>query len=527
MTPSEFIAILRKQWTTIVALGLLGALIGFAVARFTPESFQATSSVFVSTQRGETSAELVQGSTFTQNIVQSYAQLATMPVVLDPVIRQLGLSVTATALSKSVKAETPLNTFIIEITVTDGSAEMSARVANAISDELATAVQRISPKDADNEPVVNLENVAQATTPPARSAPNTPLLVITGLGIGLALGYAFVLLRAVVDTRIRSENDLQRIGDTPVLGVIGRQPVYRSKEQRARNPMAEPTAEAYRRLATNIEFLDPDTKISSIVVTSSMPGEGKTTTAVNLALAAGELTPRVLIVDADLRRPNVAKHCGIEGSVGLTSVLSGHISIEDAVQQWNHVNILTAGTLPPNPSQIVNSHAFADLMVKLCSSYDLVVVDSPPLLPVTDSLALSRVTDGALIVVRFKWTRRQQITGSLDALEAVKARAIGVVLNRVTQKNKDSEYVYEGSAALRPQERLRAYVSGFGERTRAAAATARGKDSAAKGSAARDSAVKDSAAKGSAAKGPAPRAKPVRVPSSGVNTKQAGKQSTA
>jgi len=469
MTPTEFLATLRRQWATIVVLGIIGAAAGFGLARLTPESFQATSSVFVSAQRGDTSAELVQGSTFTQNIVQSYAELASMPVVLEPVIERLDLNVTPPILAKSISAQTPLNTFIIEITVTDNSPEASAKIANAVADELATAVQRISPKSANNAPVVTLQNVARAPVPLVRSAPNTPLMVLTGLGIGLALGYGFVLLREVLDTRIRSEKDLQHVGETPLLGLINRQPGTRGQDERPVGTLTGTTAETYRRLATNIEFLDPDTKICSIVVTSSMPGEGKTITAINLALAAGELAPRVLLVDADLRRPSVAKYCGIEGAVGLTSVLSGQVSLEDALQSWSHVSVLTAGTLPPNPSQIVNSNAMADLLVKLSRSFDLVIVDSPPLLPVTDALALSRITDGALIVVRYKATRRQQLSGSLRALEAVKARAIGIVLNRVTQKNKDADYVYDGSPEPRSQNLLRAQVFRAGAKKSASA----------------------------------------------------------
>jgi Mrp family chromosome partitioning ATPase len=153
------------------------------------------------------------------------------------------------------------------------------------------------------------------------------------------------------------------------------------------------------------------------------------------------------------------------------------VSLDDAVQQWSHINVLTAGTLPPNPSQIVNSNAMADLLVKLSRSFDLVVVDSPPLLPVTDALALSRITDGALVVVRYKVTRRQQLSGSLRALEAVKARAIGVVLNRVNLNNKDSEYVYEGSSEPR-QKTLRTLVFRTGsKKSTSAGAHARRKES--------------------------------------------------
>lgn len=441
MTPNEFLMILRKQWLTLVVLGLVGAMTGFAVSRFTPETFEATSSVFVSTQRGNTAAELAQGSTFTREVVQSYAQLASKPIVLDQVVGRLKLPVSSRELAKAVEAKTPLNTFIVEITVTDHSPEMAADIANAIAAELSVAVERMSPKSAENLPIVKLESVAVATPPHISSGPGALILVTTGLAIGLGLGYVFVLSRGVLDTRIRTESDLQRLVEVPVLSVI---------------PRDSEATEGYRRLATNIEFLDPDSKISSVAVTSSRPDEGKTTTAVRLALTARERAPRVLIVDADLRCPSVANYCGIETAVGLTSVLSGHVALAQAVQPWNSIHILPAGPAPSNPAQIVNSKALAELMSEISRSYDFVVVNCPPLLTVADSLALSRLTDGALIVVAAKTTRNHHLLASLAALETVNSRTLGLVLNSARPRKAVPEYMGQSVAPLDTEQESRA-----------------------------------------------------------------------
>lgn len=219
--PIEYLRTLGRRWIVIVLLGVLGLVAAWAYASSVPPLYKSTSSVFVSSERGETTSELVQGSTFSQNLVQSYAQLATMPAVLEPVIAQLNLDSTAQALATSVVATTPLNTVIIEITVSNESPARAAATADAITASLSTVVQKLAPKGPNNTPSITLSTVSQAQIPTFPYSPNTRLLLITGLGGGLALGVVYALARELLDNRVRGEKGLLRVTDAPLLGKIG------------------------------------------------------------------------------------------------------------------------------------------------------------------------------------------------------------------------------------------------------------------------------------------------------------------
>ena len=202
-----------------------------------------------------------------------------------------------------------------------------------------------------------------------------------------------------------------------------------------------PQAESYRRIRANLEFADVDRPVRTVVVTSALAGEGKSTTSINLALALAERSDRVLLIDADLRRPSIGRHCGIEDAVGLTTVLLGGVTVADATQRWGGVlDILPSGAVPPNPGQLLGSAAMADLMSELIASYTFIIVDSPPLLPATDALGLARMTDGSIVVARYKSTRREQLARAIVPLVAVQARVVGIVLDRVPASEHSSSY---------------------------------------------------------------------------------------
>lgn len=451
MEPQEYFAILRKRMLMILSLGLLGAAAGFGYASTLPLAYTSTSSVFVSAERGETSSELVQGATYTQNLVQSYVRLATMPAVLTPVIESLGLDTTPRALASAISVDAPLNTVIIEIQATHGSPEMSARIADAVAGSLARQAQDLSPTGADNEPSISMKVVAPAQVPLAPSAPNTRLITLTMGAAGLLVGVIYAFARELLDNRVRSEKDLERVGEAPLLAAVPR------AHRQSRDPIvmrAEPhgpRAEAYRRLRTNIQFSDVDKGIRSVLVTSAMAGEGKTTTSVNLALAAAERMPRVLLIDADLRRPTVAGFFGLEGAVGLTTVLRGDIDADEAIVPLadGMPDVLPAGVIPPNPGQLLGSDAMTTLLAELHGRYDFIVVDSPPVVPVTDALTLTRLTDGTLVVAEYLTTRRVQLARALASLADVNARVLGVVLNRVRQDDPSPYYTADTTSRSR------------------------------------------------------------------------------
>jgi succinoglycan biosynthesis transport protein ExoP len=172
------------------------------------------------------------------------------------------------------------------------------------------------------------------------------------------------------------------------------------------------------------------------VISSSIPGEGKSTIAINLAMSLADSGSRVILVDADLRRPSIAEYLGIEGGVGLTTVLIGRAEVEDVVQPLGKtaLDLLPAGQIPPNPSELLGSMAMADLLEQLSGSYDMVLLDSPPLLPVTDAVVLSNLAGGALVVVGADRIHRPQLQQSLESLETAGAHLFGIVINKIARR---------------------------------------------------------------------------------------------
>jgi capsular exopolysaccharide synthesis family protein len=194
-----------------------------------------------------------------------------------------------------------------------------------------------------------------------------------------------------------------------------------------------PRSEAFRQLRTNLQFVDVDRPRKVILVTSSMPGEGKTTTLLNLAIALASAGTRVLVIDADLRRPKASDLLGLDRTVGLTSVLAGRVRPEQVIQPWGGgvFDVLAGGPLPPNPSELLASNHMHVLLAELRERYDTILIDAPPLLPVTDAAAVAPATDGAILICSFKKTTRSQVESAVQALSAVSAPLLGTVFNMV------------------------------------------------------------------------------------------------
>ncbi|RBL99634.1 hypothetical protein C1H84_14565 [Glutamicibacter soli] len=444
----QYLLALRRHWILILVLAVLWGALGYGYGKISPPTYTAGSSVFVSASSGENTSELVQGSNFTQNLMQSYAQLATMPVVLDPVIQKLGLDDTATSLAKRIDVDTPLNTVLINIKASAGDASASADLANAVADELTVQVQGLAPKQASGQPAIDMKPVAKAAPPQFPSAPNTKLLAASGLGAGLLLGILYALLRSLIDTRVRTDQDLQRLTPYPTLGQVPR----RDKKGTGvvmRTAPHDTVSEAYRRLAANLEFLSPDNPVRSVAVTSALPAEGKSTLTLNLAVALAETRKRVLVIDADLRRPTVATVCGIDGQFGLTTVLSGNARLDEAIVQWGPIHVMPAGRTAPNPAELLSSMAMAEILAASAGNFDFVLVDSAPLLPVSDTLALVRHVDGTLLVTRAGSTKVRHLRTALNALEGVKATICGIVLNRVRVGVRAEHYSYNDTSAAK------------------------------------------------------------------------------
>lgn len=444
----DYLRILRQNMFLIAAAALLGLLVGGAASVLIKPTFTSETQLFVAIQSSGSVSELQQGNTFSQARVQSYVKTVATPVVLQPAIDSLGLNTTADELSKRVSATTDLNTVLIKISVADGSPVQAAATAQAVANSLIKAVDSLEKPKTGGPSPVSLSIIAPAEAPSAPSAPNTRLNLVLGLVIGLALGIGAAVLRSTLDSRIRGEADLRHVTDAPLLGGIA------FDQDAARNPLLTQAAaqsqraETFRQLRTNLQFANVSGQARTVLVTSSLPGEGKSTTATNLAIALAQAGQSVCLIDADLRRPMVADYLGLDRHAGLTTTLVGAVDVNEVLQPWgdDKLYVLASGQIPPNPSELLGSDEMKDLISRLELVFDSVVIDAPPLLPVTDAAVLSRHVGGVVVVVGAQKLRQQDLRKSLDALEMVGATVLGIVLNRLPVKGPDSyAYSYYGN----------------------------------------------------------------------------------
>lgn len=204
------------------------------------------------------------------------------------------------------------------------------------------------------------------------------------------------------------------------------------------------SAESYRTLRTNIQYSLFDKEIRTILVTSSVPGEGKSTTSGNLALSFAQAGKSVILIDCDLRKPSIHKKFKISNSVGLSEVLIGKIKVEEAANKYtNKFDILTAGKIPPNPSEMLGSKSMERLLEEIKDYYDIIILDSSPLQAVTDAQVLSIKVDGTILVVKAESTKKDAVLSSKKLLDMVGARILGTVINSVERKSK--QYYYYNS----------------------------------------------------------------------------------
>ncbi|MBP1241443.1 capsular exopolysaccharide synthesis family protein [Frigoribacterium sp. PvP120] len=440
----DYITVLRKGWVFIVAMMLVGVGLASAYSVVKTPDYSASAQVFVSTQTSGSVSDLAQGNTFTQQRVKTYASLVTTPIVLLPVISSLGLNTTAEQLAESITASAPLDTTLIQVDVVSEDPVMAADIANATSQSLTNVVEQIeaTSEDADSEAgsQVKLTRVQEAQVPSAPTSPNVPLNLALGLLLGLAVGVGVAVLRHTLDNRVRNEADVEKISDAPIVGGIAFDPKADERPLIVQADPRSPRAESFRTLRTNLQFLDLGTKSRTFVMTSSVQSEGKSTTVANLAIALDSAGARVILIDADLRRPRVGQYMGLEDAAGLTDLLIGRADLADVVQPWGRgqLHVLPAGQIPPNPSELLGSRAMQELIGQLEQQFDYVLFDAPPLLPVTDAAILSKSASGAIVVVAAGKTHKGQLSGAVAALESVGAPIAGFVMTMMPTKGPDA-----------------------------------------------------------------------------------------
>lgn len=433
----DYLRILRVRRVLIAMCTLaMIALAALFTWTATPQ-YASTSRLFVSTSGASDDAQANQGSQFSLQRVKSYADLLTGQQIAARVVEELKLDESPKALAEQISATSKLDTVILTITVTDPSPERAKMLVDAVSDQFVSYVAELETPPGKDEATIKATVVDPGTEPSSPVSPRPQRNLVLGLVLGLLLGVGLALLRETLDTSVKSIKQLEELTDAPILGSI----TY--DRDAVRNPLIDDLGsyaarvEGFRVLRTNLQFIDPDQQRKVFVVTSSLPEEGKTTTATNLAMTLAEGGERVALIEADLRRPKISTYLNLEGSVGLTTVLVGRVSLREAMQmpgEHSGLDVLSSGRTPPNPAELLKSQAMSSIIEELRGDYDIVLIDAPPLLPVTDAALLASQADGAILVVRHGKTTVDQVRAAAERLTSVGAAPVGVIFNMTPAK---------------------------------------------------------------------------------------------
>jgi len=498
------------HWAWLLALATaLSGILAFVISRQLTPVYQAATSVLVN-EAPATKATDYSSVLTSERLTQTYSQLLVKQPVLQGVIDRLGLDMTASELARSVTVQPVRDTQLIEVRVEDTNPERAALIADALVAEFAEQIQQfqtsryaaskqsletqLADLDAQIQQTINqlsalssgeadqaerdrlealqaqyrqtyayllqsyesvrlaeansLSSVVQAEPafPPEtpirpRVFSNTLIAALVGLMVAIGL----ILLVEALDDTLRTPEDVSRTTGLPVLGLIARYEVPEAGPITISQPRTS-VAEAFRSLRTNIQFASVDKPVRRLLITSPSPSDGKSNVAINLGAVTAQGERRVVIVDADLRRPRLHKLVHLTNRRGLSDLfVQPELVLDGSLQKTEVPNLLAlpSGSLPPNPSELLGSEKMQEILKQLSEQSDVIIIDSPPVLAVTDAAVLSLNVDGVLLVVKPGVTKLAACKQAVEQLRRVGANLLGVVLNEVELK-RSSYYYYKG-----------------------------------------------------------------------------------
>jgi capsular exopolysaccharide synthesis family protein len=453
VTLAEYLLVLQRRWRTWVAGLALGIVVAGVVTTLAPVRYTAVAMSFVtvSGERDDGGSAIFQESQFAVQRMSSYTKLTSSPEVLEPVIKDLGLDSTARELKEMVSASSPPNTVLLELSATSGEPERAAEIANAVSRQLGQHIQELERPDGSENSNVKVTLTKPATVPGDPSSPRWLLNLLLGAVAGLTLGLVAAVLRHHLDRRIKSAEDIRSLSGMSPLGST------LHERHAAKRPLValdgrSASAEAYRTVRSGLKFATVDRDLRHFVISSPLAGDGKTTTACNLAISWSQTGLSVCLVEGDLRRPGVSRVLGMEGNVGLSDFLVGEARLSDVLVPWhdNMLTVLPAGSVPPDPAALLGSEAMHALVAELRERFDVVIYDSPPMLSVADAAVLSQAVDGLVLVVRAGGTDREDLATCLELVSDARLHLLGTILAGVKVRARAQAY-YSSPLQDRPE----------------------------------------------------------------------------
>ena len=458
--------LIRNLWlisiTTLISLS-----ISIAITFATPKSYTAQAQLFVSIPPAAIDIGLLATSgNFTQQRVKTYANVINGPDTLKPVIETLGLDISWFDLAKKVKGSAPLDTSLINLSVSDESPELAAALANAIGKQFESTAAFFEIEDALGSSPVKVTLAKYAVVPESPSSPKPLLNFMLGLILGFGIGVGIGILRQIFDDTVKNE---EQLNETGLLGAIGFDPEAGSKPLLSQISSFSTRAEAYRQLRTNVEFLRADNPPQVISIASPLPGEGKTTTVLNLGIAFAQSGYKIICLECDLRRPSTSEFLKYdETQPGISEILGGKVLInsrKNLISLIRHdedtgIHFLTSGKQAPNPAELFDSPTFKRLIMMLRKEFDYILIDSPPLLPVTDGGLIAKQSDGVLLIIKAGSTKVDQFRGGRELLTKVGVPVLGAVLNMIPLNRNGESYGYRYGYSYGYQRKYGVYGAG-------------------------------------------------------------------
>ncbi|HWY17139.1 MAG TPA: polysaccharide biosynthesis tyrosine autokinase [Solirubrobacteraceae bacterium] len=484
LTIEQVLGVIRRRapWIPLCFVLVAGAAYGFSKAQ--TKRYTATATlVFNNSQLDQQAAGLQPVGASNQQAQQSTnVKLVQLGDMAEKTAGLLGPGLTKEKVSASLSVSAQGESNIVGVSATVSSPKLAADIANTYTEQFVAEQQSsnhqyyasalalvnkqlaaLSPQQRLSTAGVVLENRAQslgvlaelrngnvqvaqaAAVPTSPSSPKVSRNTVLGAIVGLLLGFGVAFLIERLDRRIREPKDLEAIYRLPLLGVVPESAALsRSAKSRknAKEALPASEAEAFHLIRAHLRYFNVDRELRTLLVASAAPGDGKTTVARHLAGAAARMGARVLLIEADLRRPTLAAQLDVSPGPGLADVLIGMVSLNDATQSIDFdqparrgsrgrmLDALVAGAaLPPNPGELIESHAMEGLLEQVRSTYDLVVIDTPPLTAVSDAFPLLRKVDGVIIVGRVGRNRRDVAERLHETLTGAGAPLLGVVAN--------------------------------------------------------------------------------------------------
>jgi capsular exopolysaccharide synthesis family protein len=438
-----YLRLLRRRWW-IISLAILVSVGAAVFATSTQHKrYQSSTRLLVSGSSSLSSVDEITRRQLAQQRAVLFSQIATTSPVIaaaEQAAAKAGVAPQVESSGAGISAAASGTDPFLTITVTANSPQAAQAIANQFVNVLPPELARLDQVPSAVTALLTVVNSAGLPTTP--SSPNPKRNILIGLALGIILGIAAALIRETLDTTLRDSEEVRRLTRATILGIVPRE--FDDERLPAATRPHSRRSEAYRQVRTNLEFADADEQAPhSFVVTSAGQGEGKSTTVANLALLISRAGKSVAVIDADLRKPTLAALFNATGDFGLSDVLAGSRSLRSVLQPiaGEQITVVASGPTVTRPSELLSSPAMEQILQELARQFDVVIIDSPPVLAITDALLVGKHTDGMVVVTRMRRTTRSGLRRSLEAIERVHAHLLGVVVNAATEAE-DKRYGY-------------------------------------------------------------------------------------